>query len=116
MEGRISTTPFLLLDHRLLLRVIRLIWAIERSRVCQAAPVSYGRGIEIVHNDEGLIRYLMRHWHSTPFRVCEIKAPRQNWPVLWSARQWILTDRQRKRIPARYSDLIAILHPRTPPM
>ncbi|MGB4111406.1 MAG: FAD-dependent thymidylate synthase, partial [Yoonia sp.] len=34
--------------------------------ICQAARVSYGKGTKSVQNDEGLIRYLMRHWHSTP--------------------------------------------------
>lgn len=41
--------------------------------ICQAARVSYGKGTKSVQNYEGLIRYLMRHWHSTPFAMCEIK-------------------------------------------
>ena len=39
----------------------------DDAAICQAARVSYGRGTKSVQNDEGLIRYLMRHWHSTPF-------------------------------------------------
>jgi thymidylate synthase (FAD) len=53
----------------------------------QAARVSYGRGTKSVQNDEGLIRYLMRHWHSTPFEMCEIKL-HVKLPV-FVARQWI---------------------------
>lgn len=45
----------------------------DDAAICQAARVSYGRGTKSVQNDEGLIRYLMRHWHSTPFEMCEIK-------------------------------------------
>ncbi len=45
----------------------------DDAAIVQAARVSYGRGTKAVQNDEGLIRYLMRHWHSTPFEMCEIK-------------------------------------------
>ncbi|MFT4717307.1 MAG: thymidylate synthase (FAD) [Paracoccaceae bacterium] len=59
----------------------------DDSAICQAARVSYGRGTKKVTNDEGLIRYLMRHWHSTPFEMCEIKL-HVKLPV-FVARQWI---------------------------
>ncbi|MBV1865864.1 MAG: FAD-dependent thymidylate synthase [Rhodobacteraceae bacterium] len=59
----------------------------DDSAICQAARVSYGRGTKAVTNDEGLIRYLMRHWHSTPFEMCEIKL-HVKLPV-FVARQWI---------------------------
>ncbi|ETX14792.1 FAD-dependent thymidylate synthase [Roseivivax halodurans JCM 10272] len=59
----------------------------DDSAICQAARVSYGRGTKSVSNDEGLIRYLMRHWHSTPFEMCEIKL-HVKLPV-FVARQWI---------------------------
>lgn len=55
--------------------------------ICQAARVSYGKGTKSVQNDEGLIRYLMRHWHSTPFEMCELKL-HVKLPV-FVARQWI---------------------------
>lgn len=55
--------------------------------IVQAARVSYGKGTKHVHEDRGLIRYLMRHRHSTPFEMCEIKlhvrVPMDCW------RQWI---------------------------
>ena len=55
--------------------------------VVQAARVSYGTGTKAVHEDVGLIRYLMRHHHTTPFEMCEIKlhvrVPMDTW------RQWI---------------------------
>jgi len=55
--------------------------------IVQAARVSYGRGTRKLHEDRGLIRYLMRHWHTTPFEMCEIKlhvrVPMDCW------RQWI---------------------------
>ena len=59
----------------------------DDAAICQAARVSYGRGTKSVQNDEGLIRYLMRHWHSTPFEMCEVKL-HVKLPV-FVARQWI---------------------------
>ena len=59
----------------------------DDSAICQAARVSYGKGTKQVSNDEGLIRYLMRHWHSTPFEMCEVKF-HVKLPV-FVARQWI---------------------------
>tara|TARA_R110002124_G_scaffold54062_9_gene154320 strand:- start:3214 stop:4128 length:915 start_codon:yes stop_codon:yes gene_type:complete len=59
----------------------------DDSAIVQAARVSYGAGTKHVQNDEGLIRYLMRHWHSTPFEMCEVKL-HVKLPV-FVARQWI---------------------------
>jgi thymidylate synthase (FAD) len=59
----------------------------DDAAITQAARVSYGRGTKAVQNDEGLIRYLMRHWHSTPFEMCEVKF-HVKLPV-FVARQWI---------------------------
>ncbi|WP_411956514.1 FAD-dependent thymidylate synthase [Paracoccus homiensis] len=72
------------LDHGLV-RVIDYMG--DDAAICQAARVSYGRGTKSVQNDEGLIRYLMRHWHSTPFEMCEVKF-HVKLPV-FVARQWI---------------------------
>lgn len=72
------------LDHGLI-RVIDYMG--DDSAIVQAARVSYGRGTKAVSNDEGLIRYLMRHWHSTPFEMCEVKF-HVKLPV-FVARQWI---------------------------
>ena len=57
------------------------------SAIVQAARVSYGKGTKQVSQDRGLIRYLMRHWHSTPFEMCEIKF-HIKLPI-FIARQWI---------------------------
>jgi len=59
----------------------------DDAAICQAARVSYGRGTRSVSGDEGLIRYLMRHAHSTPFEMCEVKL-HVKLPV-FVARQWI---------------------------
>ncbi|GAN81246.1 FAD-dependent thymidylate synthase [Acidocella aminolytica] len=59
----------------------------DDSAVVQAARVSYGRGTRRALEDEGLIRYLMRHYHSTPFEMCEIKF-HVKLPI-FVARQWI---------------------------
>ncbi len=59
----------------------------DDAAIVQAARVSYGAGTKHVSNDEGLIRYLMRHWHSTPFEMCEVKF-HVKLPV-FVARQWI---------------------------
>ena len=72
------------LDHGFI-RVIDYMG--DDSAIVQAARVSYGAGTKHVQNDDGLIRYLMRHWHSTPFEMCEIKL-HVKLPV-FVARQWI---------------------------
>ena len=72
------------LDHGFI-RVIDYMG--DDAAICQAARVSYGKGTKSVQNDAGLIRYLMRHWHSTPFEMCEIKL-HVKLPV-FVARQWI---------------------------
>src|SRR4051794_17309138 len=45
----------------------------DDSSVVQAARVSYGRGTKKISEDRGLIRYLLRHRHTTPFEMAEIK-------------------------------------------
>lgn len=59
----------------------------DDAAVVQAARVSYGRGTRAANEDRGLIRYLMRHRHSTPFEMCEIKY-HVKLPI-FVARQWI---------------------------
>ena len=83
MEAHLYTA-YPVLDHGFV-RVIDYMG--DDAAICQAARVSYGRGTKSVQNDEGLIRYLMRHWHSTPFEMCEIKL-HVKLPV-FVARQWI---------------------------
>jgi len=57
------------------------------SSIVQAARVSYGKGTKKKSQDEGLIRYLLRHRHTTPFEMCEIKL-HVKLPI-FIARQWI---------------------------
>lgn len=57
------------------------------SAVVQAARVSYGRGTKKMREDAGLINYLLRHRHTTPFEMCEIKL-HIKLPI-FVARQWI---------------------------
>lgn len=83
MEAHLYTAHTVL-DHGFI-RVIDYMG--DDAAICQAARVSYGKGTKSVQNDEGLIRYLMRHWHSTPFEMCEIKL-HVKLPV-FVARQWI---------------------------
>ena len=59
----------------------------DDSAIVQAARVSYGKGTRKISEDAGLIRYLMRHWHTTPFEMCEIKY-HIKLPI-FVARQWI---------------------------
>jgi thymidylate synthase (FAD) len=59
----------------------------DDAAIVQAARVSYGRGTRRVQEDTGLIRYLMRHRHTTPFEMCEIKF-HVKLPI-FVARQWI---------------------------
>jgi thymidylate synthase (FAD) len=76
--------PFKVLDDGFI-RVIDYMGSDES--IVQAARVSYGKGTKRVHEDRGLIRYLMRHRHTTPFEMCDIKlhvrVPMDCW------RQWI---------------------------
>ena len=73
-----------LLDHGF----VRLIdYMGDDNAIVQAARVSYGKGTKSVSNDRGLIRYLMRHRHTTPFEMCEIKL-HVKLPI-FVARQWI---------------------------
>ena len=59
----------------------------DDASIVQSARVSYGKGTKQVSTDSGLIKYLMRHWHSTPFEMCEIKY-HVKLPI-FIARQWI---------------------------
>src|SRR6516162_7880424 len=68
------------------LRARRRLHGRRRGRGA-AARVSYGRGTKKVSEDRGLINYLMRHRHSTPFEMCEIKY-HVKLPI-FVARQWI---------------------------
>ncbi len=76
--------PLQVLDHGF----VRLIdYMGDDSAVVQAARVSYGSGTKQVREDRGLIRYLMRHRHTTPFEMCEIKL-HIKLPI-FVARQWV---------------------------
>ncbi|MCB9742174.1 MAG: FAD-dependent thymidylate synthase [Alphaproteobacteria bacterium] len=59
----------------------------DDAAVVQAARVSYGKGTKASRDDRGLIRYLMRHRHTTPFEMCELKL-HVKLPI-FVARQWI---------------------------
>ncbi|WP_374447117.1 FAD-dependent thymidylate synthase [Stella sp.] len=76
--------PLPVLDHGFV-RVVDYMG--DDAAVVQAARVSYGRGTRKVSEDRGLINYLMRHRHTTPFEMCEIKF-HVKLPV-FVARQWI---------------------------
>jgi thymidylate synthase (FAD) len=76
--------PLEVLDHGFV-RVIDYMG--DDAGVVQAARVSYGKGTKRVSDDAGLINYLMRHRHTTPFEMCEIKY-HVKLPI-FVARQWI---------------------------
>jgi thymidylate synthase (FAD) len=59
----------------------------DDAAIVQAARVSYGKGTKRVHEDRALIRYLIRHDHTTPFEMCEIKLHVRVPMDIW--RQWI---------------------------
>lgn len=77
-------TPFPVLDDGFV-RVLDYMG--DDASVVQGARISYGVGTKRVQEDRGLIRYLMRHMHTTPFEMCELKlhvrVPMDTW------RQWI---------------------------
>lgn len=80
----ILQTKHPVLDHGFI-RIIDYMG--DDAAIVQAARVSYGRGTKKVSEDRALIRYLMRHWHSTPFEMCEIKL-HVKLPI-FVARQWV---------------------------
>jgi thymidylate synthase (FAD) len=102
--------PFRVLDEGFV-RVVDYMG--DDGAIVQAARVSYGKGTKRVQQDRALIRYLMRHSHTTPFEMCELKlhvrVPMDTW------RQWI---RHRtasvNEYSTRYSEAIDAAQ-RTPP-
>lgn len=83
-ENRVKNLEIKCLDHGF----VRLVdYMGDDAAIVQAARVSYGNGTKTVHEDRGLIRYLLRHKHTTPFEMVEfkfhIKLP------IFIARQWI---------------------------
>jgi thymidylate synthase (FAD) len=76
--------PIKILDHGFI-RVIDYMG--DDSAIVQAARVSYGKGTKQLNQDKGLINYLMRHKHTTPFEMCDIKF-HIKLPI-FVARQWI---------------------------
>ncbi len=76
--------PFKVLDHGFI-RVVDYMG--DDSAIVQAARVSYGKGTKQLNEDKGLINYLLRHSHTTPFEMCEIKF-HIKMPI-FVARQWI---------------------------
>lgn len=76
--------PIPVLDHGFI-RVIDYMG--DDAAVVQAARVSYGRGTRRTQEDAGLIRYLMRHHHATPFEMCELKLHVKL--PMFVARQWV---------------------------
>jgi thymidylate synthase (FAD) len=94
--------PIAVLDHGFV-RVVDYMG--DDGAIVQAARVSYGRGTKKVSEDAGLIRYLMRHWHSTPFEMAEIKF-HVKLPI-FVARQWIRHRTANvNEYSARYSRLV----------
>ena len=94
-------TPIPCLDHGF----VRLVdYMGDDAAIVQAARVSYGKGTKMVRKDRGLLRYLMRHRHSTPFEMCELKL-HVKLPI-FVARQWIRHRTANvNEISARYSVL-----------
>jgi thymidylate synthase (FAD) len=77
-------TQYPVLDHGFI-RVIDYMG--DEAAIVQAARVSYGTGTKSFSEDRGLLRYLMRHRHTTPFEMCEIKL-HVKLPI-FVARQWV---------------------------
>jgi thymidylate synthase (FAD) len=83
LEEKIGVT-LPVLDHGF----VRLVdYMGDDQAIVQAARVSYGRGTRRAREDRGLLRYLLRHRHTTPFEMCELKV-HVKLPI-FVARQWI---------------------------
>src|ERR1700722_3172890 len=94
--------PLSVLDHGFV-RVVDYMG--DDAAIVQAARVSYGAGTKKVSEDQGLINYLMRHRHTTPFEMCDIKF-HIKLPI-FIARQWI---RHRTASVNEYSGRYSILN------
>ncbi|MBT3360080.1 MAG: FAD-dependent thymidylate synthase [Rhodospirillales bacterium] len=93
--------PLPVLDHGFV-RVIDYMG--DDAAIVQAARVSYGKGTKKTQSDAGLIKYLLRHRHTTPFEMCEIKY-HVKLPI-FVARQWIRHRTANvNEVSARYSIL-----------
>jgi thymidylate synthase (FAD) len=99
---KILHEPISVLDHGFI-RVIDYMGT--DSSIVQAARVSYGAGTKKMQEDRGLINYLMRHRHSTPFEMCEIKLHIKL--PLFVARQWL---RHRTASANEYSARYSVLN------
>ena len=98
---QILLKEFKVLDHGFV-RVIDYMGS-DKS-IVQAARVSYGEGTKTINQDESLIRYLMKHKHTSPFEMCEIKF-HIKLPI-FIARQWIRHRTANvNEVSARYSIL-----------
>lgn len=94
--------PLKVLDHGF---VRTIDYMGDDAAIVQAARVSYGTGTKKISEDQGLINYLMRHRHTTPFEMCEIKY-HIKLPI-FIARQWI---RHRTANVNEYSGRYSIMH------
>lgn len=83
-RGSVVDREINVLDHGFV-RVVDIMGS--DAAIVQAARVSYGKGTKKTNEDRGLIRYLMKHRHSTPFEMCEIKF-HVKLPI-FVARQWV---------------------------
>ncbi len=93
--------PLPVLDHGFV-RVVDYMG--DDAAIVQAARVSYGRGTRRTRDDRGLINYLIRNWHTSPFEMCELKL-HVKLPI-FVARQWIRHRTANvNEISARYSVL-----------
>lgn len=101
MMEHLKGHKFTVLDHGFV-RVVDFMG--DDAAIVQAARVSYGEGTKTVNEDQGLINYLMRHRHTSPFEMCELKLHVKM--PLFVARQWV---RHRmasiNEVSARYSIL-----------
>ena len=106
MNDRVSllekwSVPVKVLDHG---RIEVLDVMGTDASVVEAARVSYQQGTRAVNEDRGLIRYLMRHRHTTPFEMCEVKL-RVKLPI-FVERQWVRHRMSStNEMSARYSEL-----------
>lgn len=85
----------------------------DDAAIAQAARVSYGKGTKTISSDRNLIRYLMRHQHTSPFEMCEIKLQVQVQNDIW---KHVLRHRTANvnETSTRYSEALEVYHTTTP--
>jgi thymidylate synthase (FAD) len=105
-QGIYKGLTFPVLDHG---KVTVRNWMGDEDEIVNAAKISYGRGTKSVSDDINLLRYLLRHQHTTPFEMCEIQYEMEM--PIFVARQFVRHRTANiNEYSARYSEMLDVYY------